>query len=132
MKFVVVIIAVLIASLGVREIIRVYQRSQPDTPAKNQPVAPGPNDNLPQLTPALEASLQTAMTGGASAMKDWLDQYGGAIADPRKAAIELDYARLLVRSDPGGARRIYLAVKQRTPPGSPVAPRLQQLSRLFE
>jgi hypothetical protein len=65
-------------------------------------------------------------------MKEWLAANQSALRDPRRAAIELDYAQLLVRSDPAGARRIYQAVKARTAADSPVYDRVQKLGKLFD
>jgi ABC-type nitrate/sulfonate/bicarbonate transport system substrate-binding protein len=48
------------------------------------------------------------------------------------SAIQLDYAQMLVRANPAEARRLYAAVKARTPANSPLASRLKQLSRTFE
>jgi hypothetical protein len=39
---------------------------------------------------------------------------------------------MLVRSNPAEARRVYAAVKARTPANSPLTLRLKQLSRTFE
>lgn len=130
MRVVIVIIVLMVAALGVSQIVKVYQRSQPDTPTKGATSAPV--DPLPPLPDALQASYQTALAGGAPTLKEWLATYGARVADPRKGDIELEYARLLARNDPGGARRVYLAVKERTPPDSPLIPRIRQLSRLFE
>jgi hypothetical protein len=44
----------------------------------------------------------------------------------------LDYCVMIARKDPQEARRVFAAVKQRTPASSPVAPRIRDLSRTFE
>ena len=89
-------------------------------------------DPLPPLSPALENSLQLAKNGGTEAMKEWLAANQPYLRDPRKAAIELDFARMLARSDPAGAKRIFLAVKARTPADSPAYSRVQDLAKLFQ
>ena len=118
---------------GFFKILGVYNKTKLETdgPPKVQQVAT-PADALPPLSPAMEASLAQAKAGGADAMKDWLTANQPYLRDPRKAAIELDYARLLVRSDPAGAKRIYLAVKARTAADSPVYEQVKSLGRLFE
>jgi hypothetical protein len=65
-------------------------------------------------------------------MREWLEEHQAALRDPRKAAIELDYAQLLVRSDPAGARRVYQLVRSRVPATSPVYDRVQKLAKLFD
>jgi hypothetical protein len=127
-------ILILVAGFwGFFKLMGLYNKTKIESegPAKVQQAA-APADALPPLPPALEASLAQAKAGGADAMKDWLAANQPYLRDPRKAAIELDYARLLVRSDPAGAKRIYQAVKARTPADSPVAEQLKSLGRLFE
>lgn len=123
----------LTAIWGFSKLVIFYGKTKLETegPPRSQQVA-APVDPLPALSPALEASLAQAKNGGASAMKDWLADNQAALRDPRKAAIELDYAQMLVRSDPAGAKRVFQAVKARTPAGSPVAERVQKLGKLFE
>jgi hypothetical protein len=65
-------------------------------------------------------------------MQDWINQYGARVQEPRKSAIELDYAQMLVLGNPAEARRIFLAVKARNGPNSPLASRIKTLTRTFE
>jgi hypothetical protein len=90
------------------------------------------DEPLPGLSPPLEASLANATQAGPQALRQWLNQNGAWVPEPRLSAIQLDYAQMLVRSNPAEARRIYAAVKARTPANSPLASRLKQLSRTFE
>jgi hypothetical protein len=90
------------------------------------------DEPLPGLSPPLEASLANATQAGPQALRQWLNQNGAWVPEPRLSAIQLDYAQLLVRTNPAEARRIYAAVKARTPANSPLASRLKQLSRTFE
>ena len=90
------------------------------------------DETLPLLAPPLEASLANATHAGPQALRQWLNQNGAWVPEPRLSAIQLDYAQMLVRSNPAEARRIYAAVKARTPANSPLALRLKQLSRTFE
>ena len=71
---------------------------------------------------------------GASGVKDFLEAYGKAptFEDPRKAWIELDYALLIVGSDPLEAKKIFLDVKQRTPTNAFIYPRIRAMSKTFE
>ncbi len=133
MKNVFTILIILSVVWGVSKLIGFYDKTKLATegPPRNQVVAPAP-EPLPALAPALEASLQQAQAAGASGMRDWLEEHQAVLRDPRKAAIELDYAQLLVRSDPVGARRIYQVVRARVPAGSPVYDRVQKLAKLFD
>ncbi len=50
----------------------------------------------------------------------------------RKAWIELDFCVAITREDPSEARRLFKAIKDRTPPTSPIQPRLRQLEKSYE
>ena len=63
-------------------------------------------------------------------MKNWLKTHSQSVEDPRKAWIELDYCVAVAREDPAEARRVFATVKERTPPSSPVWPRIKQLEKL--
>jgi len=86
-------------------------------------------EGLPQQ---LEQSYQHAEQQGSAAMRDWLKTYGPSLQDPRKAWIELDFCVAITREDPAEARRLFKAVKDRTPPNSPIQPRLKQLEKSYE
>ena len=87
---------------------------------------------LPSLTPQLEASPQQAKAGGAAAFKAWLDRYGNAVQDPRKADIELDYVQMLARSDPAGAKRLFATVRARIPADSILIDRVKKLEKIYQ
>lgn len=87
---------------------------------------------LPGMPWQLEDSLAKAEQSGQRAMSEWLNAYGNQIQDPRLAWIELDYCRLLILDNPGEAKRIFNAVKERTPTNSPVYPRVKQVEQTFE
>jgi hypothetical protein len=87
---------------------------------------------LPGLPSQLDQSYQHALQQGNAAMRDWLKTYGPSLQDPRKAWIELDFCVAITREDPAEARRLFKAVKERTPPSSPIQPRLKQLEKSYE
>jgi hypothetical protein len=89
-------------------------------------------ESLSGLPWQLGQSLQTARQKGVDGLKQWLKDFGHLVADPRKAWIELDYCVLVAREDLGEARRVYQAVKARTPPTSPVYPRIKQLAKTYD
>lgn len=87
---------------------------------------------LPGLPSALDQSYQNVLQQGNAAMRNWLKTYGPALQDPRKAWIELDFCVAITREDPAEARRLFKAVKDRTPPNSPIQPRLKQLEKSYQ
>src|SRR5262245_38935639 len=91
-----------------------------------------PPESLAGLPQRLEAPLKNAYAGGADALGKWLKVNRPYVGDPRLAYIELDYAALLARTDPAGARKIFLAVKARTPADSPLHARVQRLEAAYQ
>jgi hypothetical protein len=87
---------------------------------------------LPGVPPELQLSLEAAEKQGAPALANWLRTYDRYLEDPRKAWIELDYCVMVARTDPGAARRVFHSVKNRTPPSSPVWPRIKELEKSYE
>ena len=87
---------------------------------------------LPGMPQQLEQGFQTVQGRGTAALRDWLKTNEKLLADPRKAWIELDLCVAIAREDPAEARRLFKAVKDRTPPNSPILPRLKQLESSYE
>ena len=136
MKFVLLFLLVATVGFGVYRISLIYRSIPSDAQSREharETATPVVGDeSLPGLSPPLEASLANATQAGPQALRQWLNQNGAWVPEPRLSAIQLDYAQLLVRTNPAEARRIYAAVKARTPANSPLASRLKQLSRTFE
>jgi hypothetical protein len=89
-------------------------------------------DSLQGFPPGYDASLRAAQQQGAAALGNWLKVYGPAVQDPRKAWIQLDYVLLITRDNPQEAKRIFNEVKDRTPPSSPVWPRVHDLEKSYQ
>ena len=87
---------------------------------------------LPGMPPEWEPSLDAAQKQGATALGNWLKAYGRSIQDPRLAWIQLDYCVLIARDNPQEAKRIFAEVQQRTPPTSPVWPRIHDLEKSYQ
>ncbi len=88
---------------------------------------------LPALpTPQLEASLQQAMTEGSGPLKTWLDKYGQHAPESRRSAIELDYAQMLVRSNPVEAKRVFQSVKARSAADPLLSERIKKMEKAFQ
>lgn len=99
------------------------------------------NDDVPKefdprsltgLHYSLETPLASAKQNGADGLKKFLNQYRPAIKDPRLAWIELDYVVLVATKDPATARATFAEVKKRTPTNSPVYPRIEKLSKVYQ
>jgi len=108
-----------------------HVKNEDETRQKQQAASAVVPEQLPGLPQKLEASLQAASKSPA-ALKNWLRANGRFVQDPRKAWIELDYCVLLSHEDLPEARRIFAEVKARTPPTSPVWPRIQQLEKTYQ
>ncbi len=91
-------------------------------------------ERLEGLPSQLEPSLQEAQKKGAPGLKAWLDQYKRSplVKDPRLAWIELDYVVGIAAENPLAAKRVFSEVKKRTPPESPVYPRIKELEKTYE
>ena len=108
-------------------------KNEEETAQKQDAAASVIGDQLPGLSnDKLEPSLQVARKQGATGLRNWLKTYGQSVEDPRKAWIELDYCVAVFREDTTEAKRVFAAVKERTPPSSPVWPRMKQLERTYE
>ena len=99
------------------------------------PVAPAsevPAEAMAGLRPEYDAALKAAYAQGLMSLGPWLKRFGPYTGDPRKAAIELDYASALMRTDPAEAKKIYARVKARTPADSPLYPRVKRLESAYQ
>ena len=128
------VLAVVLVLFGGFKLFLYFERvkNERETEQKQAAAALVIGDQLEGLPQSLASSLQAAQTQGAAGLRNWLKTYGHAVQDPRKAWIELDYIVMLARENPAEARKLYAEVKQRTPPSSPVWPRIKQLQATFE
>ncbi len=107
-------------------------KNEKETQEKAAAAAVVTGESLSGLPQQLEQSLAAAQRQGPAALRNWLKTYGSVVQDPRKAWIELDYCGMVFRDDLSEARRVYAAVKERTPPSSPVWPRIKQLEATYQ
>ncbi|MBM3833107.1 MAG: hypothetical protein FJ403_07515 [Verrucomicrobia bacterium] len=137
MKQVLSILIILGVFLLFRELISKYQavkRQQSEGVEQTEPNSPpaaASSAALPALPPNMEAALEAAQKQGADGLRNFLRQYGYAVHDPRRAAIELDLALLVNLKDPTEARAIFKSVQERTPRSSPVYERVKRLEKTF-
>jgi hypothetical protein len=133
MKFVMTVIIVVGLSLGAWQIYKYwgnYKGSDAtETAAAAPPVA---GDSLPGLPQNLETTYQASRQRGVTGLRDFLNEYGKSVSDPRLASIQLDYVVLVASGNPAEARRVFALVKSRIQPDSPVYPRFQQLQKTYE
>jgi hypothetical protein len=127
-------VLIVLSCYGVWELFLYWERvkNQEETAQKSNAAAMGLGDNLPGLPSALETSLQNAKKQGAAGLRTWLKNHNQSVEDPRKAWIELDYCVAVAREDVSEAKRVFAAVKERTPTSSPVWPRIQQLEKTYQ
>jgi hypothetical protein len=133
-KGIIILAVILIVALGGWQLYDYWQKVQDDKLAAQQQAASSQvnPDSLPGLPQGWDTSLQAAEQQGAAALGNWLKTYGNGVQDPRKAWIQLDYVLLITREDPQEAKRLFAEVKDRTPPTSPVWPRIHELQKSYE
>jgi hypothetical protein len=107
-------------------------QSYQEPPKQRESQAQVADGTLPGLHPSLEASLAAAKKQGVPGMRKWLRDYAGHVKDPRLAEIELDYVMMLTWRNPDEAKRIFQAVKARTPPSSPLYQRVKSLETNYQ
>jgi hypothetical protein len=129
-KLIAVLIIALVLWVGYRVVKYANEvKTQQAIEEKSKVVVP---EQLTGMPWQLENSLRAAQKGGATALRQWLEQNNASLKDPRKAWIELDFCTLVARDNPQEAKRVFAAVKARTRSTSPVYPRIKELERTFE
>jgi hypothetical protein len=133
------LLLIIAALFGLKELHRYWEQVKARQEAKDRgytgapaaPVAPVAAGGMPTLPPSIEASLQEAKGQGPAALKLWIEKHRPYVQDPRMASAELDYVVLIGGRNYLEAKKIFHAVKQRTPTNSPVYPRIQQLEKNY-
>lgn len=130
MKNVIVILLIVGAAFGTWR----YYKNTEGTKAAETKASPSASvaaaiteDQLPRMHETLESALSQARQRGAYGLKQWLNNYGNKVSDPRLAWVQLDYVILVGSSDLGEARRIFEQVKKRVPETSVIYPRIKKL-----
>lgn len=133
-KTIIIIVVVVAVGLGAWQMFEYWEKVQDEkADAQKQAAASIVNpDALPGVPQPWEASLKASEQHGGAALGNWLKTYGPGIQDPRKAWIQLDYVVMITRDDPQEAKRIFAEVKDRTPPSSPVWPRVHDLEKSYQ
>ncbi len=132
-KLIWVVIIVLVL-FGAYELVSYYGqvKEEGETHAKELAAKKVVGEQLPGMPYELQTSLTAAQQAGPKVFGNWLATYGRSIQDPRLAWIQLDYVIAISRDNPADAKKIFAAVKDRTPSSSPVYPRLQDLAKSYE
>lgn len=133
-KALISILIIVVVAFGGWKLFQYWEQVDNDKEAKQKEAAAAVVDpnQLAGLPSQLQSSLQTAQQQGPDALGNWLKAYGRFVQDPRKAWIELDYVVMITRDNPQEARRIFAEVKERTPPASPVWPRIHDLEKSYQ
>jgi hypothetical protein len=136
MKALIAIVIILAAVFIFTQLVGLYQRSSRSDRPDSGFTAPAEDASggasLPGLPSYLEGSLEEARQRGPEALGQWLRRWRKQVQDPRLASIELDYVVLLNLKDHKAARELFLEVKSRVPPGSPVSSRIRMLEPAYE
>lgn len=133
-KILITIAIAAIVALGAWQLFEYWERVQDEkVTAQKEAASKEVNpDALPGLPQGWDTSLKAAQRQGAAALGAWLKTYGPSVQDPRKAWIELDYVLLISRDNPQEAKRVFAEVRDRTPPTSPVWPRIHELEKSYQ
>ena len=91
-------------------------------------------ENLPGLPGQLRQKLRDAQQAGPASVKNFIEYCKRLpdVKDPRLAWIQLDYVVMITSTDPVEAKKIFHEVKQRTPPDSPIVPRIKSMEKNYE
>jgi hypothetical protein len=135
------VLLIVAALLGLKELHQYWTKvkTQQETrdgetgarPVVAQAPAEAASGAMPGLPPSLEASLQAAKNQSPAALRLWIEKHRAYVQDPRLASIELDYVVLIGGRNYLEAKKIFHAVRDRTPTNSPVYPRIQQLEKNY-
>ncbi|MCO5051541.1 MAG: hypothetical protein M9920_04490 [Verrucomicrobiae bacterium] len=88
-------------------------------------------ESLSGMPVQLELSYRDAKGRGAAAFQEWFKQNERFLSDPRKAWIEVELCKMLIRENPSEAKKIYAAVKERVSSSSPVYEKVKELEKTF-
>ena len=108
------------------------QRVLEDKASKGADIDP---DQLPGLPSYLQSKLREVQKFGDPAVfKRFIDscKTQPGVRDPRLAWMELDYVVMISATDPVTAKKIFRAVKKRTPEDSPIYPRIKSLAKTYD
>src|SRR5437016_3117290 len=130
----IVILIIVAALFGGWQIFLYWEKINREEETAHKQVASAMIDprSLQGLPQKYQPALEAAEKQGAPGLKNFLKTYNRVVQDPRKAWIELDYCVLIAREDPAEAKRIFAAVKDRTPASSPVYGRVKKLEKTYE
>jgi hypothetical protein len=133
MKFIIAMAVLIGLSLGIWELFQFWEGHQEEPrPATAPAQVEISGEQLPGLPSSLEGPLRTAEEQGAPALRQFLNDHGNMIKDPRRAWIDLDYVVLAGATDPAEARRVFSKVQTRLTPSSPVYARMKELEKTYQ
>ena len=135
MKTLISILILLAVGFGGWKVWEYYQRSSQEGVLSEQDAggADVRPEQLSGLPYQLEQKLRDAKAAGPETFRKFIEglKQFPEVKDPRLAWIELDYVVMVGVTNPIEARKIFAAVKKRTPADSPVYPRVRALEKTY-
>ena len=134
MKVVIAIVIVALLGFAGFKVWEYWTQTEGDKLAAGNTTTQVQPESLPGLPNQLEARLQEAKSRGPDTFREFIESIKKSplVKDPRLAWIELDYVVMIASRDPAEAKRLFAKIKERTPPDSPVYPRIKSLEKTFE
>ena len=134
MKVVIAIIIVAVLGFVGFKVWEYWTQTEGDKAVPGKTTTQVQPESLPGLPNQLESRLQEAQKKGPDTFREFIDSIKKSplVKDPRLAWIELDYVVMIASKDPAEAKRLFAKIKERTPPDSPVYPRIKSLEKTFE
>ena len=134
MKAVIAIVIVAVLGFVGFKVWEYWTQTEKDKPLAGNPTSEVQPESLPGLPSQLESRLREAKSRGPDAFREFIDSIKKSplVKDPRLASIELDYVVMIAVKDPAEAKKLFAKIKERTPPDSPVYPRIKSLEKTFE
>jgi len=134
MKVIIAIVVVALLGFVGFKVWEYWTQTEGDKPLAGNPTGEVRPTSLQGLPPQLEPRLLEAQRRGPDTFKEFIDSIKKSplVKDPRLAWIELDYVVMIASRDPAEAKRLFAKIKERTPPDSPVYPRIKSLEKTFE
>jgi len=134
MKVVIAIVIVALLGFVGFKVWEYWTQTEGDKASAGKTTTQVQPESLPGLPNQLESRLQEAKSKGPDTFREFIDtiKKSPLVKDPRLAWIELDYVVMIASKDPAEAKRLFAKIKERTPPDSPVYPRIKSLEKTFE
>src|SRR5262245_1758774 len=135
MKAVITIAIIVLVGFGAYKLWDYWDQTEQQKAASERAAAGEVRpETLEGLPAPLEPRLREAQERGTESFKEFIDtiKKTPSVRDPRLAWIELDYVVMISGKDPVEAKKLFAKIRERTPPNSPVYPRVKSLENTFK